>query len=251
MICWGYSPSQGFPKRLASVQELTYGSVTSLSYLSRRKQLLVGFWNGKVVVYAMTAISTGNLIQLIILDVGFQDWVMSMCPHNDELFLISMDRKLAVVNLSDANPKHSKSTDIEKYYKEPEQEKKKRSAKYPKRVFPTQIAFYKQFTLLGDSSGVAVTFIDGSPDFMKFKLHDKMVTALLQFKDHLISCGMDSKVKLWSLSVENTALSLEQIGEYSCKSPVTHAKLYPTPHPDRVYVLAGDQFGNVDIINWH
>ena len=229
------------------------GSITTLGYLASKSQLMVGFWSGKVVVYDLSAISQGKLPQLTILDLGFKDWVMSMLFHNQELYLTSMDKKLAVVGFNNTLTSTFKSPSIENFYKEIEvATKKSRSVKYPKRVFPTQLVLYKQFKILGDSSGTAVTFVDDDSDELdRFKLHDKKITALLLSSDQLVSCSMDSKVRFWSLSIQNGNLSLEQTGEYQCKSPVTHAKICPSPHPNHLYILVGDQYGHVNVLNWH
>ena len=229
------------------------GSITALGYLAKKDQLMVGYWAGKVVVYDMSAVNSGKLSQLTILDLGFKDWVMYMSFYNQELYLLSMDKKLAVVGFSNTPTNTFSSPSIEEFYEETEEKPKKgRSVKYPKREFPTCLVKYKQFKIIGDSSGKVVTFIeDDTQEFDKFNLHDKKITALLLSGNQLISCGMDTKVKFWSLSTQNQNLTLEQVGEYQCKSPVTHATLYPSPESKYVYLLVGDQYGHVNVLKWH
>ena len=226
------------------------GSVTTLGYLAGKSQLMVGYWSGKVVVYDLSAVSQGKLPQLTILDLGFKDWVMSMKFHNQELYLTSMDKKLAVVGFNKTLTGTFQSPSIENFYKETEVAS--RSVKYPKKVFPTQLVVYKQFKILGDSSGTAVAFIDDDSDESgRFKLHDKKITALLLSNNQLVSCGMDSKVRFWSLSLQDGNIAIEQTGEYQCKSPITHAAICPSPHPTHLYILVGDQYGHVNVLNWH
>ena len=229
------------------------GSITTLGYIAIKSQLMVGYWSGKVVVYDLSAVGQGKMPQLTILSLGFNDWVMSMSLHNQELYLTSMDNKLAVVGFNNTLTGTFKNPSIENFYRETQvASKKSRSVKYPKRVFPTQLVVYRQFKILGDSSGTAIAFIDDDSDENgRFKLHDKKITALLLSNDQLVSCGMDAKVRFWRLSLQDGNISFEQTGEYQCKSPITHATICPSPHPQNLYILVGDQYGHVNILNWH
>ena len=101
------------------------GSITALGYLASKSQLMVGYWTGKVVVYDLSAVSTGKLSQLTILDLGFKDWVMYMSFYNQELYLLSMDKKLVVVGFSNSPTNTFSNPSIEGFYAETEEKQKK------------------------------------------------------------------------------------------------------------------------------